>query len=193
MGNVWCVKHSFHPDASRLTLLSYPHLNAQYLMRHVAHIRIVPWITLIFIHRPQAKTLLQQRSLRLPCSASGPKTSLQKWYVHHLCLDSSLLHCFISSFGIQVEAVHNMFPDIPRFVTSDFCDTVSIVWHLVHSDNIRYDLLRTGDVQQTSNRILERGFLPPVRSRSQFRWIRTPKLTSTLLHPHRTMVWLIST
>ncbi|RPD56561.1 hypothetical protein L226DRAFT_480430 [Lentinus tigrinus ALCF2SS1-7] len=41
----------------------------------------------------------------------------------------------------MVETVHSMFPDIP-------------------SDNIRYDLLRTGNVQQTSNKILERGFLP---------------------------------
>ncbi|CCM01253.1 uncharacterized protein FIBRA_03302 [Fibroporia radiculosa] len=41
----------------------------------------------------------------------------------------------------MVETVHNMFPDIP-------------------SDNIRYDLLRTGNVQQTTNTILERGFLP---------------------------------
>ncbi|RDX49403.1 hypothetical protein OH76DRAFT_1556350 [Lentinus brumalis] len=41
----------------------------------------------------------------------------------------------------MVETVHNMFPDIP-------------------SDNIRYDLLRTGSVEQTSNKILERGFLP---------------------------------
>ncbi|KAI0746337.1 hypothetical protein C8Q80DRAFT_1105147 [Daedaleopsis nitida] len=43
----------------------------------------------------------------------------------------------------MVETIHNMFPDIP-------------------SDNIRFDLLRTGSVQQTSNKILERGFLPPV-------------------------------
>ncbi|KAI0764675.1 hypothetical protein C8Q74DRAFT_1318321 [Fomes fomentarius] len=42
----------------------------------------------------------------------------------------------------MVETVHSMFPDIP-------------------SENIRYDLLRTGNVQQTSNKILERGFLPP--------------------------------
>ena len=34
----------------------------------------------------------------------------------------------------------------------------------VCSDNIRYDLLRTGDVQLTSNKILERGFLPAVCS-----------------------------
>lgn len=31
------------------------------------------------------------------------------------------------------------------------------------SDNIRYDLLRTGSPQVTSNKILERGFLPAVR------------------------------
>ncbi|KAI0828538.1 hypothetical protein BC628DRAFT_1316198 [Trametes gibbosa] len=41
----------------------------------------------------------------------------------------------------MVETVHGMFPDIP-------------------SDNVRYDLLRTGSVQLTSNKILERGFLP---------------------------------
>ncbi|OSC98844.1 hypothetical protein PYCCODRAFT_1438832 [Trametes coccinea BRFM310] len=41
----------------------------------------------------------------------------------------------------MVETVHNMFPDIP-------------------SDNIRYDLLRTGSVEVTSNKIIERGFLP---------------------------------
>ncbi|TCD63157.1 hypothetical protein EIP91_005885 [Steccherinum ochraceum] len=41
----------------------------------------------------------------------------------------------------MVETIHNMFPDIP-------------------SDNIRYDLLRTGSVQITTNKLLERGFLP---------------------------------
>ncbi|EKM53070.1 uncharacterized protein PHACADRAFT_259227 [Phanerochaete carnosa HHB-10118-sp] len=44
----------------------------------------------------------------------------------------------------QVDAIRAMFPDIP-------------------ADNIRYDLLRTGSVQTTSNKILERGILsaPP--------------------------------
>ncbi|KAI8973134.1 hypothetical protein BD414DRAFT_517766 [Trametes punicea] len=41
----------------------------------------------------------------------------------------------------MVETVHSMFPDIP-------------------SDNIRYDLLKTGSVEVTSNKIIERGFLP---------------------------------
>jgi len=43
-----------------------------------------------------------------------------------------------------VNTIHAMFPDIPV-------------------DNIRYDLLRTGNVELTSNKILERGFLdaPP--------------------------------
>jgi hypothetical protein len=37
--------------------------------------------------------------------------------------------------------------------------------HLIHpaSDNIRYDLLRSGSVEITSNKILERGHLDPVR------------------------------
>jgi len=41
----------------------------------------------------------------------------------------------------MVDTIHNMFPDIPP-------------------DNIRYDLLRTGNVELTSNKILEKGFLP---------------------------------
>ncbi|THH01012.1 hypothetical protein EW026_g1612 [Hermanssonia centrifuga] len=41
----------------------------------------------------------------------------------------------------QVDTVHAMFPDIPR-------------------ENIHFELLRSGNVQQTSNKILERGFLP---------------------------------
>jgi len=45
---------------------------------------------------------------------------------------------------VMIETISNMFPDIPV-------------------DNIRYDLLRTGSVESTSNKILERGFLdaPP--------------------------------
>ncbi|EGN94386.1 hypothetical protein SERLA73DRAFT_77790 [Serpula lacrymans var. lacrymans S7.3] len=44
----------------------------------------------------------------------------------------------------MVDQIHAMFPDIPQ-------------------DNIRYDLLRTGNVELTSNKILEKGFLdaPP--------------------------------
>ncbi|KIK96617.1 hypothetical protein PAXRUDRAFT_825762 [Paxillus rubicundulus Ve08.2h10] len=45
----------------------------------------------------------------------------------------------------MVDQIHTMFPDIP-------------------TDNIRFDLLRTGSVELTSNKILERGFLeaPPL-------------------------------
>ncbi|KIM54754.1 hypothetical protein SCLCIDRAFT_346383 [Scleroderma citrinum Foug A] len=42
----------------------------------------------------------------------------------------------------MVNQIHAMFPDIPP-------------------DNIRFDLLRTGSVELTSNKILERGFLEP--------------------------------
>ncbi|KAJ7472288.1 hypothetical protein B0H11DRAFT_1349393 [Mycena galericulata] len=42
----------------------------------------------------------------------------------------------------MIDTIHNMFPDIPP-------------------DNIRYDLLRTGSVELSSNKILERGFLDP--------------------------------
>lgn len=44
----------------------------------------------------------------------------------------------------MIDQIHSMFPTIPQ-------------------DNIRYDLLRTGSVEITSNKILERGYLdaPP--------------------------------
>ncbi|KAJ6551449.1 hypothetical protein B0H19DRAFT_1264093 [Mycena capillaripes] len=43
---------------------------------------------------------------------------------------------------LLIDTISNMFPDIPP-------------------DNIRYDLLRTGSVELSSNKILERGFLDP--------------------------------
>lgn len=48
----------------------------------------------------------------------------------------------------------------PKNVTTDMVDTVHNMFPDIPSDNIRYDLLRTGSVQQTSTTILERGFLP---------------------------------
>ena len=33
----------------------------------------------------------------------------------------------------------------------------------IFRDNVRYDLLRTGNVEATTNKILERGFLEAVR------------------------------
>ncbi|TFY52724.1 hypothetical protein EVG20_g10428, partial [Dentipellis fragilis] len=48
------------------------------------------------------------------------------------------------SRSAQTETISNMFPDIPR-------------------ENIHYDLLRTGSVEVTSNKIIERGFLDAVR------------------------------
>ncbi|TDL20539.1 hypothetical protein BD410DRAFT_366329 [Rickenella mellea] len=51
----------------------------------------------------------------------------------------------------------------PKDVTPDMVDTVANMFPDIPRDNIRYDLLRTGSVQTTSNKILERGFLdaPP--------------------------------
>ncbi|KAH9925979.1 uncharacterized protein B0H18DRAFT_1007236 [Fomitopsis serialis] len=48
----------------------------------------------------------------------------------------------------------------PKNVTVDMVDTVHTMFPDIPSDNIRYDLLRTGSVQTTTNTILERGFLP---------------------------------
>ncbi|PPQ87071.1 hypothetical protein CVT25_000051 [Psilocybe cyanescens] len=51
----------------------------------------------------------------------------------------------------------------PKNVTQDMITTISHMFPDIPADNIRYDLLRTGSVEQTTNKILERGFLdaPP--------------------------------
>ncbi|KZT70699.1 hypothetical protein DAEQUDRAFT_744662 [Daedalea quercina L-15889] len=48
----------------------------------------------------------------------------------------------------------------PKNVTTEMVDTVHTMFPDIPSDNIRYDLLRTGSTQTTTNNILERGFLP---------------------------------
>ncbi|KIK01197.1 hypothetical protein K443DRAFT_678661 [Laccaria amethystina LaAM-08-1] len=51
----------------------------------------------------------------------------------------------------------------PKNITQDMIDTISNMFPDIPTDNVRYDLLRTGSVELTSNKILERGFLdaPP--------------------------------
>lgn len=51
----------------------------------------------------------------------------------------------------------------PKNATQDMVDTVSAMFPDIPPDNIRYDLLRTGNVELTTNKILEKGFLeaPP--------------------------------
>ncbi|KIY61169.1 hypothetical protein CYLTODRAFT_427659 [Cylindrobasidium torrendii FP15055 ss-10] len=49
----------------------------------------------------------------------------------------------------------------PKKATQPMVDTVAAMFPDIPVDNIRYDLLRTGSVETTSNRILERGFLDP--------------------------------
>ena len=56
-----------------------------------------------------------------------------------------------------------MFPDIPKSVTVPFRIQRNADRAFSNSDNIHYDLLRTGSVELTTNKLLERGFLPPVR------------------------------
>ncbi|KAJ3966447.1 hypothetical protein EV361DRAFT_935170 [Lentinula raphanica] len=52
----------------------------------------------------------------------------------------------------------------PKNVTQDMVDTVGNMFPDIPKDNIRYDLLRTGNVERTTNQILEKGFLdaPPL-------------------------------
>jgi coupling of ubiquitin conjugation to ER degradation protein 1 len=51
----------------------------------------------------------------------------------------------------------------PKNVTDDMINTIHGMFPDIPVDNIRYDLLRTGDVEMTTNKILEKGFLdaPP--------------------------------
>jgi hypothetical protein len=56
-----------------------------------------------------------------------------------------------------------MFPDVPQYGHPP-CVRVRTWWLTFFlSANIHYDLLRTGSVELTTNKILERGFLDPVR------------------------------
>ncbi|KAF5384547.1 hypothetical protein D9757_006424 [Collybiopsis confluens] len=52
----------------------------------------------------------------------------------------------------------------PKNVTQDMVDTVGNMFPDLPRDNIRYDLLRTGSVETTTNKILERGFLEAASS-----------------------------
>ncbi|KAF9074742.1 hypothetical protein BDP27DRAFT_1316752 [Rhodocollybia butyracea] len=51
----------------------------------------------------------------------------------------------------------------PKNVTQDMVDTIGNMFPDIPRDNIRYELLRTGSVERTTNKILEKGFLdaPP--------------------------------
>ncbi|KAJ7220506.1 hypothetical protein GGX14DRAFT_674908 [Mycena pura] len=49
----------------------------------------------------------------------------------------------------------------PKHVTQDMVDTIHNMFPDIPPDNIRFDLLRTGSVELSSNKILERGFLDP--------------------------------
>ncbi|KAG1733885.1 uncharacterized protein EDB91DRAFT_1147797 [Suillus paluster] len=51
----------------------------------------------------------------------------------------------------------------PKNVTQEMVDQIHSMFPTIPQDNIRYDLLRTGSVEITSNKILERGYLdaPP--------------------------------
>lgn len=51
---------------------------------------------------------------------------------------------------------------VPNYTTVCSCLTALFFTHNYHRDNIRYDLLRTGSVEITSNKILERGYLDAV-------------------------------
>ena len=102
------------------------------------------------------------RASRCPC------TTLQAEKRYSRYGTAFLLGFFVSpaNFPTQIETVTGMFPDLPKFVhplmkSTHMGEDVTFVFH---SANIHYDLLRTGSVELTTNKILERGFLDAVRA-----------------------------
>jgi hypothetical protein len=64
----------------------------------------------------------------------------------------------------MVDTVAAMFPDIPRYAHAPSSSRLrERLRYTFDRDNIRYDLLRTGSPEATTNKILERGFLDAVR------------------------------
>jgi len=62
----------------------------------------------------------------------------------------------------------------PKNVSQDMVDTIGNMFPDIPKDNIRYDLLRTGSVEMTTNKILERGFIEPPPQSYYTLYPRTP-------------------
>lgn len=62
----------------------------------------------------------------------------------------------------QIDSVQSAFPDIPRLLIATVIKTYKLTH--VYRANIHFDLLRTGSVDVTVNKLLERGFLDAVRA-----------------------------
>ncbi|KAF8908105.1 hypothetical protein CPB84DRAFT_1674475 [Gymnopilus junonius] len=71
----------------------------------------------------------------------------------------------------------------PKNVTQEMVDTISHMFPDIPADNIRYDLLRTGNVELTTNKILERGFLEAPPPAYHTLYPRTPIPASTPAAP----------
>ncbi|KAJ8594728.1 hypothetical protein M405DRAFT_930002 [Rhizopogon salebrosus TDB-379] len=66
----------------------------------------------------------------------------------------------------------------PKNVTQEMVDQIHAMFPTIPQDNIQYDLLRTGNVEVTSNKILERGYLdvpPPAYFTIYPRTVATPQ------------------
>ncbi|KAF9524925.1 hypothetical protein CPB83DRAFT_877464 [Crepidotus variabilis] len=63
----------------------------------------------------------------------------------------------------------------PKNVTPEMVLTVSSMFPDIPVDNVRYDLLRTGSIELTTNKILERSYLDPP---PQGYWTLYPRQTS---------------
>ena len=106
------------------------------------------------------------RASRCPCTTLQAEKSDSR-------NGTAFLLCFFTSPAnspTQIETVTGMFPDLPKFVhpLMNGAHMGEDVTSVFHSANIHYDLLRTGSVELTTNKILERGFLDAVRASLSF-------------------------
>jgi coupling of ubiquitin conjugation to ER degradation protein 1 len=72
----------------------------------------------------------------------------------------------------------------PKNITQDMVDTIHGMFPDIPADNIRYDLLRTGNVELTSNKILEKGFLDAPPPAYFTHYPRTPQAQNAGLAPN---------
>ena len=85
---------------------------------------------------------------------------------------------WVTSDGNGAQSPSSVLGFRPKNVTPEMIDTIHAMFPDIPTDNIRFDLLRTGNVEQTSNKILERGFLPAPPPAYYTLYPRTPEPTA---------------
>ncbi|KAF7760515.1 hypothetical protein Agabi119p4_11191 [Agaricus bisporus var. burnettii] len=72
----------------------------------------------------------------------------------------------------------------PKNVTQEMITTISNMFPDIPADNIRYDLLRSGSIEVTTNKILEKGYLDAPPAAYYTLYPRTNRAPQPHAHPH---------